>query len=166
MPRTCTVCTHPQRAAIDKALVAGESGRAVSAKWGVSPDSAKRHKAAHLPVQLVQQRTLDEAREALDVVQQLRAINAASLEVLRKARDKGQGALVLVAVDRVLRQLEFQARLLGDLDAPATLNLIMAPQWGRLVAGLRDVLAPHPAILAQVSAHLLTMEDEEAARAG
>jgi hypothetical protein len=23
MPRTCTVCTHPERAAIDKALVAG-----------------------------------------------------------------------------------------------------------------------------------------------
>jgi len=36
------------------------------------------------------------------------------------------------------------------------------------VQGLREALAPHPAILAQVSAHLLTMEmeDEEASRAG
>ena len=168
MARACNVCIHPQRKAIDRALVSGEPGPSVSAKWGVSPDSVKRHKAAHLPLRLVQQQTLDEAREALDVMQQLKAINAASVQVLRDARNGGQGGLVLAAVDRVLRQLEFQAKLLGDLDERPTVNLIMAPQWGRLVAGLRDVLAPHPAILAQVSAHLLTMEreDEGAARAG
>lgn len=74
--------------------------------------------------------------------------------------------LILKTAAQTQSSIELLAKLLGELDERPTVNLIMAPQWSRLVAGLRDVLAPHPAILAQVSAHLLTMEDEEAARAG
>ena len=166
MARACNVCVHPQRKAIDQALVSGEPGPSVSAKWGVSPDSVKRHKAAHLPLRLVQQQTLDEAREALDVMHQLKAINAASVQVLRDARNGGQGGLVLAAVDRVLRQLELQAKLLGDLDERPVVNIVMLPQWASLVSGLRSILAPYPAILAQVATHLLTLEDEGEARAG
>jgi hypothetical protein len=162
LPRTCLVCVHPQRKAIDRALVSGEPGPSVSAKWGVSPDSVKRHKAAHLPLRLVQQQTLDEAREALDVMQQLKAINAASLEVLRKARDGGQGALVLVAVDRVLRQLEFQAKLMGELSDAPQVNVLISPEWHQVRAVLLVALHPYPEARAAVALQLAALEPAHA----
>ena len=35
----CTICNHPQRVEIDKALVAGVSYRAIASQYGVSPRS-------------------------------------------------------------------------------------------------------------------------------
>ncbi len=52
MPRPCTICTHPEREAIDKALVASESYRNVSVRFGTSVASLQRHKAEHIPVLL------------------------------------------------------------------------------------------------------------------
>jgi hypothetical protein len=46
MPRICTVCTHPRRQAIDKALVAGTLKSDVSALFRVSRDAVDRHSAA------------------------------------------------------------------------------------------------------------------------
>ena len=88
------------------------------------------------------------------------------MTILDRAERAGQLMPALAAIREARGCLELLGKLMGELDERPTVNLIMAPQWSRLVSGLRDVLAPHPAILAQVSAHLLTMEDEEAARAG
>ena len=49
MPRTCTICSHPQRADIDKALVGNESNRDVSNRFGPSVPALQRHRAHHLP---------------------------------------------------------------------------------------------------------------------
>jgi hypothetical protein len=35
MPMTCTVCAHPERKAIDKALVAGAAKRRIAADYGL-----------------------------------------------------------------------------------------------------------------------------------
>jgi len=49
MPRSCTICDHPQRTAIDKALVAGEVMRNVALRFAISFAALQRHKANHLP---------------------------------------------------------------------------------------------------------------------
>ncbi len=54
MARTCTVCTHPDRSAIDLALVNGVSAHAVAAKYRVSEDAITRHRGNHLPATLAQ----------------------------------------------------------------------------------------------------------------
>lgn len=49
MPRPCTVCTHDEREAIDRALAAGEPFRRIAAQHsGTSEASLRRHKAQHL----------------------------------------------------------------------------------------------------------------------
>ena len=48
MPRPCSVCTHPQHAEIDKALIGGESYRDVAGRFGVPKSSLGRHKSEHL----------------------------------------------------------------------------------------------------------------------
>jgi hypothetical protein len=48
MPRVCTICTHPARAAIDGGLVAGQSLREISREYALSKSAVDRHKGNHV----------------------------------------------------------------------------------------------------------------------
>lgn len=54
MPRTCSICQHVQREAIDAALVAGEPFRAIARQYATSKDALRRHAQDHLPAALLQ----------------------------------------------------------------------------------------------------------------
>jgi transposase len=43
MPRSCSICSHPQGAAISKDLAAGASIRSAASRFGVTPATAHRH---------------------------------------------------------------------------------------------------------------------------
>ena len=50
MGRRCTVCDHPKRAEIDRALVDNDAGyRTVASRFGIAPGAAFRHRKKHLP---------------------------------------------------------------------------------------------------------------------
>jgi len=53
MPRSCTVCAHDAREAIDRALAGGESVSGVATRYGLSWDAVKRHGVVHLPKAVV-----------------------------------------------------------------------------------------------------------------
>ena len=78
MPRTCTICRHPQRDAIDAALVSGETIRPLAHRFAISPDALKRHKA-HIS------RGIERARDAA-VVTRWEGIEAYLQEVLDDLR--------------------------------------------------------------------------------
>lgn len=44
MPRTCTLCNHPNHAEIDRALLAGTPLRTIADRWSVSKTALLRHK--------------------------------------------------------------------------------------------------------------------------
>lgn len=48
MGRTCSICSHPSRVEIDKALVAGEPFRIVAGRFGTSVGALSRHRSAHI----------------------------------------------------------------------------------------------------------------------
>jgi hypothetical protein len=100
----------------------------------------------------------DPSSEPLDVLAQLRAVNAATLRVLQDARVSGDGRLVLLAVDRVQKQIELSARLLGDLDDRPQINLLVAPEWLLVRSTLLDVLAPYPDARTAVASALVALE--------
>jgi hypothetical protein len=64
MPRSCTICEHPEREAIDRALVGETSNLSVSSLFGVSESAVRRHKANHLPAKLVMAEHAAEVAEA------------------------------------------------------------------------------------------------------
>jgi len=153
--RTCTICAHPERRAIDRVLVGGSASfRNIPERFGLSTTAVFRHRTACLPAALVQAAGAEEVRQALDVLQQLRHINAAALSVLRDARAAGEGELVLRAVDRVLKQVELQAKLLGDLDDRPQINVLVSPEWVALRETMLRALAPFPAARLAVAAAL------------
>ena len=154
MTRTCTACAHQERHAIDTALVAGGAYRDIAGRYGLSKSAVERHQAEHLPAALVRGAEAREEARALDVLQQLKTINAAALTVLRDARAAGDGDLALKAIDRIHRQIELQAKLLGDLDERPVVNVLVTPEWHALRETMLRALAPFPAARLAVAAAL------------
>ena len=166
--RPCSVCQHSAHDAIDRDLVGTANLREIAAKYRVSQDALGRHKATHLPEKLAKAeagRQVKEARgvvaEGLDVVAQLRAINSVTFRIMQEARERNDGELALKAVDRVQRQIELQAKLLGDLDERPVVNILIAPEWVTIKTVLFKALLPYPA--ARVAAAAALVEVERAA---
>lgn len=136
MSATCTVCAHPQRAAIDLALAQGQSGRSLGRAHGLSEAAVRRHKA-HIastlpdrpaPVSLAESDQLMAA--AGENVRRMLAIVRHHTADLRQGDDAEDvlaalGPPVLhkpdhrtaVLASRALGQaLELQAKLQGDLS--------------------------------------------------
>ena len=157
--RTCTTCAHPERRAIDRELATGHLvNRRIAARTGLAESSVRRHAANHLPARLVAAAEAEDVAHAIDVVGQLRAINAATLAVLAVARARGDGELALKAVDRVQRQIELQAKLLGELDERPQVNVLVAPEWLLVRSELLSALGPYPEARMAVAARLVALE--------
>ena len=159
MPRVCTICTHEEREAIDRAVVSGGSNRAIARRWGVSKDAVARHQAEHLPAAIVKAQEEVDVRNAIDIVKQLRTINGATLRILKRAHDAGDSDTALKAIDRVQKQIELQAKLLGDLEPDGvTVNVLVSPEWQQLRSLILQALDAHPAARLSVAAALLSAE--------
>ena len=162
MPRTCSICTHPQRAAIDRALTEmSDSNRRIASQHDVSERAIRDHKANHLKVRMlkaVERREEADIRTAIDVVAQLKAINGAALTVLKDARDAGDGDLALKAIDRIQRQIELQAKLIGELSDGNTVNIVIAPEWVRIRTAILEALKPFPDASQAVAGRLAVIE--------
>jgi len=176
MPRVCTICRHPKREAIEKALVGNEAGyRSIAKRFAISESALFRHRQKHLPEVLGRGLTAvptpvdgavvedpepdphaerianhhqaleaQQERHAIDVMQQLKAINAACLEVLRQARAEGKHSILLRAVDRIARQIELQAKLLGQIQEAQTVNIAVLPEWHGIRQSVLEALRPYP----------------------
>ncbi len=154
MPRQCSVCTHASLHAIDTALVAGTALRDIAGQFGLSKSAVERHAAEHLPQLLTQAKADEGVAHALDVLAQLKQINASSVAILAEARRAKDGDLALKAVDRIHRQIELQAKLLGDLDERPVVNVLLSPEWAQLRGQLVAALAPFPEARVAVAAVL------------
>ena len=165
MPRTCSICGHGQRDAIDAALVANEAYRHIASRYGTSTTALQRHRAEHLAAGMVKAQAAKEVAQADDLLREVRALRSKAYSLLLAAEKQGDIRTALLGVREARSCLELLGKLLGELDDRPQVNLVLAPQWPALVAGLRAVLAPHPAILAQVAAHLLTLEEGQVSNA-
>lgn len=155
MARVCTVCQSPHRGDIDRLLVGGTATfRNIAKQHGLSTAALFRHRTACIPATLVAAVGEEKAREALDVLQQLRAINQVAMRTMIDAHKSGDGDLALKAVDRVQKQIELQAKLLGDLDDRPTINIVASPEWLALRGQIVAALQPFPEARAAVAGAL------------
>ncbi len=157
MPRVCTICTHEQRPQIDAALLNETPYRIIAKRFDASPAAVNRHRE-HLPSQLVKAQQQENVSQAIDVVKQLKAINGATLAILKEARAEGNGELALKAVDRIQRQLELQAKLLGELQQEGTVNVTISPEWVAIRAVILTAISPYPDAAKAITAALSASE--------
>lgn len=144
MSRQCLVCQHTQKATIDRELAAGKSLRDLSALFRVSEDSLARHRDAHIPIAVAKAQEAEDITRGLDVVKQLRAINGVTMQILHEARQQRNPEVALKAVDRIQRQIELQAKLLGDLDERPVVNVLISPEWLRLRGIIIEAISRYP----------------------
>ena len=145
MPRSCTICEHPDREAIDRSLVGDSSNLSVSSLFGVSESAVRRHKANHLPAKLVMAQAAEEVAQADELLQQVRDLQGRALAILGKAEAAGDLRTALGAIREARGNLELLAKLLGELDERPVVNLDVSPEWLELRAVIVGALEPHPA---------------------
>ena len=143
MPRSCTICEHPDREAIDRSLVGDSSNLSVSSLFGVSESAVRRHKANHLPAKLVMAQAAEEVAQADDLLQQVRDLQGRAFAILGKAEAAGDLRTALGAIREARGNLELLAKLLGELDERPVVNLDVSPEWLELRTVIVAALEPY-----------------------
>jgi hypothetical protein len=143
VPRTCTICEHPERESIDRALVGETSNLSVSSLFAVSEQALRRHKANHLPAKLVMATAAQEVAQADDLLDQVKDLQVRAYGILDKAEGAGDLRTALGAIREARGNLELLAKLLGELDERPVVNLNLSPEWISLRAVLITALEPY-----------------------
>ncbi len=145
MPRSCTVCAHPKRDEIDRALVGGEPNRRIAARCDVTERAVRNHKAGHLPAKLVVAEKASEVARADALLEQVQDLQRRAHAILDKAEEAGELRVALSAIREARGSLELLARLMGELDERAPqVNVLVSPEWLELRATIVTALEPHP----------------------
>ena len=152
MARPCRLCEHKDREALETALLRRERTQEEVAKaLGVTRRAIGQHLQKHVPRDTSLAISQGKATQAgLNVAQQLLEINQASRKILEEALGGGDPGLALRAIDRVEKQLELQAKLLGDIETGVTVNVNQAPAFVEFRSLVLNVLDQHPAAKAEL----------------
>ena len=159
----CTICNHPLRVEIDKALIAGVSYRAIARQYGVSREAVGRHKrnghiAEHI-AKAAQKKEIKEATtlkkivedqeeknvaEAETLLEQVTTLKTRAIAILDNAEREGTREACL-ALGEVRRTLEFLAKITGELQdgkptVNMTVNLLQSPEFKQVLAVLDEEL--------------------------
>ena len=151
MPRSCTVCTHPKREEVDRALVEGVSAAEISGRYRtVGERAVRRHRSNHLPAKLVMAEKAAEVAQADNLLDQVGDLQRRALAILDMAEKAGELRTALSAIREARGNLELLAKLLGDLDERPVVNLNVSPEWLELRAVIVGALEPHPEAMSAV----------------
>jgi hypothetical protein len=110
----CTICIHPQREEIDeKLLLSATPLRTIADQFGVSKTALLRHKADHIPTDLVKAKDAKEICRAESLLDKLASLKF--IEILAKMQGQIQQPKIDLTVnnfallkihDRLSRKLE------------------------------------------------------------
>jgi hypothetical protein len=148
--RRCTICEHPSREEINRALVGGASNRSAASLYDVSEAAMRRHRTNHLPAALAKAHEAEEIAQADDLLDQVRDIQARTLAIREAAEDARQHRTALSAIREARSNLELLAKLLGELDDRPQINVLVSTEWLELRAVIVGALESHPAALRAV----------------
>ena len=142
MPQTCNICRHKKRDEIDRELLAGTPFRHIAARYGTSTSALIRHKTNDIPAALVKAKQVADEIRAESLYDRLREVVRETQKILKEARKAGShdNDLALKAIARIEKQVELEARLLGELDDAAKVAVGINVEGGTIDPG-RDKLS-------------------------
>ena len=125
--RTCTVCTHPARSEIDRALISQSSYRSVAKRFGVSQPATFRHRQ-HMPATLLKAQEAQEIAQADSLVDELRGLATKARTLTAQAEESGDIRTALMGLREIGRILELRARVAGEIaGAQISINIAAFP---------------------------------------
>lgn len=139
MGRSCTICSHRERAAIEAAAVGGEPNRRIAPRFGLSEKSIRRHLEHHLPRALAvaaEARGLAQADTLLDKVHRL---EGDAHRLLSRAEKEGDLRCAVAATKAALDVVALLHKVRDAERAPAV-GLTLAELEAMSDEGLEDLL--------------------------
>lgn len=158
MPRTCTICGHPERAEIDRSLVEGAAYRYIASRFDTSTAALQRHKADHLPGHVAKAQEAKQVADADDLLQQLKALRNRAISILQKAESAGDYRTALAGIREARGCIETLMEVEGELDRRGVTNIIINPEWVQIRSALIVALKPYPAASQAVAGTLRVIE--------
>lgn len=145
--RACSICTSDQQAAIDAALVSGQSARSIAARFHVARTSLRRHNQGHLSPALIVRARQTVLGDGSPVLDRLEALATRAQDCLTAAVDGNTVNLTtgLAAIREARATLELIARITRELDErPQVVNVLVDPMFIRAVGTITTALRPFP----------------------
>lgn len=155
MPLPCRACSHPEREAIDSALVTGRSSGKVAEKYGLSDAGVSRHKVNHLSAAIAKV----DVKRGRTLLARVEALIERTESILTTAEESGRVTVALSAVREQRELLRLMGTASGELkEGPQfTVNLMASPEWVAIRAAVLEALAPHPEARAAVAQRLAAL---------
>ena len=141
MPRTCSICSHEHRDAMEDAFIVGQAKRRIASQHGVSERAVRYHMREHLPALLALARDAERAARADTLLDRLEVLQSQTLAILDAPEDQ---RTALAAIAQARRNLELIGEVTRELDRAGTINLELTVEWQEVKAVLVNTLASYP----------------------
>jgi hypothetical protein len=144
VPRTCSICSHEHRDAMEDAFIAGQAKRRIASQHGVSERAVRYHMGEHLPALLALARDAERAARADTLLDRIEALHSRTLAILEAVEGTDEHGTALAAIREARRNLELVGEVSRELDRAGTITLALNPEWLELRGVIIAALEPHP----------------------
>jgi hypothetical protein len=144
MPRSCTICSHESRDAIEDAFIAGTPKRRIASHYGVSERAVRYHTREHLPALLALARDAERAARADCLLDRIEALQSRTLAILEATEETGEHRTALAAIREARGNLELIGEVTKELNRAPTLNLSLHPEYIEARTLIVQALGPYP----------------------
>ena len=144
MSQRCKVCLHPERAAIDKAIIEGVTMRNIGAQYGMSEASVQRHKNSHLAKDLVIAQEAKDITSADSLMSDLTSLKDRAERILATCEENGDLRTSLGAIKELRNCIELLLKVSGELKPSQTVNISIHPEWLQLQTVIFQTLDEFP----------------------
>jgi len=115
----CSICIHPQREEIDESLLlSAKPLRTIADQFRVSKTALLRHKADHIPTDLVKARQADEICRAESLFDKLVSLKSDAERITKKAEINDDLKTALSGIREQSRIVEILAKMQGQIQQP------------------------------------------------
>jgi hypothetical protein len=156
MSKPCRICTHPEREAIDQAIISDVPYRSITEQYGVSNGSIARHKeAGHISQALIQANEVREITRSADLLDMTMSLLNEAQDIVEESRQEGDRRTALDGIGKITNILKLlMAVNLALSDRQAKTSVTTDPEFQRVMSVIMEELDPYPEVRERISTRL------------
>lgn len=142
MPQACSICSHPEREAIEKALIDRISLRDIARQFEVSKDAVARHRWKCIKQDLAEVGAERDKHFVWNVLAEMQWLHEEVRSVYKEARDGKDHKASLQALGEVRQQTKLFSELLQGMEPGQAERL--EQEWIAVREAIFNALEPYP----------------------